>query len=68
METKPTVGALTLVCVATGEEIDTGAIYHLSELKRAERAQLLLHCRGCGEAHLFKFSDARLGPIQPGRQ
>jgi len=56
---------LTLVCVQTGKEIDTGVVYTQDDLERAKPAKLLLHCRYCGKSHIFKFSDARLKPHRP---
>jgi hypothetical protein len=65
MGKEQTVGMLTLVCSATGGEINSGVVYHRDDLKRARKVQLHLRCRFCGTSHLFKFSDARLGPITP---
>jgi hypothetical protein len=64
MKDQSPVGMLTLVCSATGGEINTGAIYHRDELRRGRKAQVLLRCSFCGKSHVFKFSDARLNPIR----
>jgi hypothetical protein len=59
---EPKIGMLTLVCVATGRGIDTGAVYTRDDLVYAKRAKLLLRCPFCHKCHLFHFSDARLIP------
>jgi hypothetical protein len=60
------VGLLTLICVATGGEFNSGAVYCELDLARARKARILARCRYCGETHLFNFSDAHLGPIGAG--
>jgi hypothetical protein len=62
MAKEPDTGSLTLICVATGQEIDTGVRYSGDDLARARRAKLLLRCPFCRRSHLFHFSDARLKP------
>jgi hypothetical protein len=68
MAEEPDIGMLTLVCVATGQEIDTGASYTRDDLARTRRAKLLLLCPFCRQSHLFNFSDARLKPAGESRQ
>ena len=63
MGKKPSMGILMLVCMATGQEIDTGAHYSWDDLARTRRAKLLLRCPFCRQSHLFNFADARLKPI-----
>jgi hypothetical protein len=58
-------GTLILVCVETGQEIDTGVRYSRDDLTRARRAKLLLPCPFCHRSHLFNFSDTRLKPAGP---
>jgi hypothetical protein len=60
-------GLLTLVCAKTGGEINTGAVYSCADLDRVRDAKLMLHCRFCGETHLFRFAEARLKPIDGGK-
>jgi hypothetical protein len=64
MKENPTTGRLTLVCVETGREVDSGVVYTQKDLEWAKPAKLLLQCRYCGKSHIFKFSDARLKPIR----
>lgn len=59
---EPASAVLMLVCTATGGEVDTGIPYSHPELARASRVTLHEDCPFCREAHLFKFSDARLVP------
>jgi hypothetical protein len=66
MKAKQASGTLTLVCTATGREIDSGVLYTADDFERARAAKLLLHCRYCGASHLFKFSEARLRPLRRG--
>jgi hypothetical protein len=64
MRHNPPSGWLTLICAKTGNEIDTRVRYSCADLERVKTAKLLLHCKLCGEAHLFFFADARLAPIR----
>jgi len=64
MNENPISGWLTLVCVETRKEVDSGVAYTQDDLERAKPAKLLLRCRHCGKSHIFKFSDARLKPIR----
>jgi hypothetical protein len=68
MRKTPSVGTLTLVCSKTGGQVRSGVIYDQVDLQRAGKARLQLHCPHCGVTHLFKFSDARLTPIQSGEK
>ena len=63
MAEEPNTGILTLVCVATGQEIDTGVRYSRDDLTKTRRAKLLLRCPFCRRSHEFKFSDARLKAV-----
>jgi hypothetical protein len=65
MADDPDIGTLMLVCVATGQEIDTGVRYSRDDLAKARRAKLLLPCPFCRQSHLFHFTDARLEPTGP---
>lgn len=60
-------GLLTLVCVKTGGEIDTHALYTRADLERVKSAKLNLHCKYCRQTHVFSFADGRLKPI-PGKK
>ncbi len=62
MKKNPTTGRLTLICLQTGKEIETGVVYTQDDLERAKPAKVLERCRHCGKSHIFRLSDAYLKP------
>jgi hypothetical protein len=61
-------GVLMLVCVATGQGIDTGVRYKKSDLARVKEAKLRLRCPHCHKYHVFSFADAKLRPVRRGEK
>ena len=53
-----------LICVITGQAVDTGVSYQPRDLVRVARAKLHMRCPHCGQAHEFNFADARLRPSE----